>query len=506
MNVRHVLTKVTLMRNRAVFAAPIGFRPCAQSQRNGLYGLSNHSSMKKTLQNSRRYLRELLTLGSFVWCLLFAFGANHTQAALAYWNPQGTNGTDPYTGNMSGTWENSLWSTASGGSATPTAWVEGNAAVFAVASGAGTPAFTVTMNNNHTVAGVFDGPLVPDPVSVTITGSGIMTIPSGLQGFFVTSDSGEPGTITIENVIAGSGTLAAQGNGQLYLNGANTYVGGTDLGYSGYGFSGIIYFNNGASFGTGSIAISNTTGSLMVEGTSAITIANRFVVNSEAGTSLNVVGNVAGVTFSGAWGLGTNSLVLASGGASGDRVTISGIISASGGLIKSGAGILGLSGVNAYSGATTITAGTLQLGVANAIASSSGVVMSGGTLNPGSFNQAMRSTTLGLAANSVIDFGAGAATLIFANSSSLSWSSGAVLDLVNWSGVDTLQVGSDDTGLTAAQLGNIEFNGGGLGTAEILANGDVVQAPEPSMLALGLFGGFGVLCSVRRRKRVVKGS
>ncbi len=166
--------------------------------------------MKNTIHSLKPFIHQSLRSGSAGLCLLFGLLANHAQAGLDYWDPQGTTGSNPYTGDMSGTWENSLWSTSSGGSATPTAWVEGDAAVFAVASGAGTPAFTVTMNKNHTVAGVFDGPLIPDPVPVTITGSGIMTMPGGLQGFFVNSDSGDPGSVTIDNVIAGSGTLTAQ--------------------------------------------------------------------------------------------------------------------------------------------------------------------------------------------------------------------------------------------------------------------------------------------------------
>ena len=41
---------------------------------------------------------------------------------------------------------------------------------------------------------------------------------------------------------------------------------------------------------------------------------------------------------------------------------ISGAISGNGGLIKSGPGVLVLSATNTYLGATTISAGTLQLG------------------------------------------------------------------------------------------------------------------------------------------------
>ena len=114
--------------------------------------------MKTSLQNSARFIAAGLGL------LLFLL-ANHAGATTTTWDPQGTtttpaycNATCWYTGNLTGTWETSKWSTSQTGQATPQAWVEGTAAVFAVHSGTGTPAFTVTMNANHTVAGMFNGP------------------------------------------------------------------------------------------------------------------------------------------------------------------------------------------------------------------------------------------------------------------------------------------------------------------------------------------------------------
>src|SRR5437016_9912702 len=90
-------------------------------------------------------------------CILFlAFCAVSAQAAVSYWDPLGT--TCPLTclSHLDGTWETASWTTTGTGQATPVAWVEGNAACFAVGTGNGTPAFTVTMNANHNVAGVFD--------------------------------------------------------------------------------------------------------------------------------------------------------------------------------------------------------------------------------------------------------------------------------------------------------------------------------------------------------------
>src|ERR1035438_6435571 len=203
--------------------------------------------MKNLTPNSLRLIPAAL-------CLLFCILANHAGAAVFYWDPQGTTGANPYLGSMTGTWENSSWSSSGTGVATPVAWVEGDAACFAVHSGIGTPAFTVTMNGNHTVAGIFDGPLTPNSANVTINGTGIMTMqPANLNGFALNNASdGSLALVTINVVIAGGSTagICAEESGQLFLNGVNTYVGGTYLGYSGSSFSsGIWNFNNSASHG-----------------------------------------------------------------------------------------------------------------------------------------------------------------------------------------------------------------------------------------------------------------
>src|SRR5581483_4704834 len=196
--------------------------------------------------------------------LCLALFASDAGAVITTWDPQGTTGANPYLGNSSGTWESALWSTSQTGQATPGNWVEATAALFSVHAGFGTPAYTVTMNANHTVAGIFDGPLTPNSATVDITGTGTMFMQSGnLNGFSLrTATDNSQALVTLDVVIAGGSTagICAEEGGQLFLNAANTYGGGSYLGYSGDSFYGIWNFNNSASFGTGFIYLLNCTG------------------------------------------------------------------------------------------------------------------------------------------------------------------------------------------------------------------------------------------------------
>jgi len=90
--------------------------------------------MQTTTQNKRlRHLHKaVLTL-----LLFWQTGAmtDYARATICYWDPQGTNGSNPYTGNMSGVWESSDWSTNSSGMTNTMSWIEGSAVCFGVHTG-----------------------------------------------------------------------------------------------------------------------------------------------------------------------------------------------------------------------------------------------------------------------------------------------------------------------------------------------------------------------------------
>ncbi len=309
-------------------------------------------------------------------CLVLALSASNALAAFSYWDPQGRGAGGP----VNGTWENLDWSPNSTGSTTPVAWGENNAAVFAVGGNGSTP-FTVTMNASHTVAGIFNPHNGAGPCSVTISGTGTMIMPAGTQqGFFATS----PAVITINVPISGSGAqLIPESSGELDLNGANTYTGGTAIGFAGNTmFNGTINFNNSAAFGTGPVSFAFCPIlTLGVEGGSAVNIPNAFSNTQTTALTCTINGNPAGLTFSGPWNLtgvaGAPNLSLASGGSANNIVAFSGVISGTNGITFNGPGVIILSGANSYGatgvagGSTTIASGSVVL--ANTSGSATGV-------------------------------------------------------------------------------------------------------------------------------------
>jgi autotransporter-associated beta strand protein len=396
--------------------------------------------MKKLIPNTFRFIPAAL-------CLLFCLLANHAGATFYTWDPIGTSTQSPYyTGSLSGTWENASWasSNTSSGQATPQNWLEGADAIFAVNSGTGTPAFTVTMTANHTVAGIFDGPENPNPCLVTINGTGTLTLTGTTVGCDVTSDGGNPGSVTINNVIAGTSQLWGEGGGSIILNGANTYSGGFNIDGGGG-----VSFGNNTAFGSGTI-------SWAVAG---------FIQPAVAGTTYNIAnpmthgalietfsGNTGGVTFSGNWTLpstGTTTLENISG-----TITVSGIISCAAALTINHASTgWSFTGANTYTGNTTITAGTLTIG------------------NPGSLGSGAYAGAISIASG---------ATFTYASSTAQTLSgviSGAGALIVNNSAAVLTLSGADTyTGATTIQSGTLQLNRAG--------------GPLPSTATL-IFGGSG---------------
>lgn len=196
-----------------------------------------------------------------------------------------------------------------------------------------------------------------------------------------------------------------------------------------------------------------------------------------------------------------------------------------GGVTKSGAGTLTVSGESNYTGSTSVSAGTLlvsgSLSGTTALNISGGTFRLGGTdlvndaasvsLSGGTFSTAGFAETLGaftLQGTATLDLGNGASILHFANSSAAAWT--GALSITNWDGsalgggTDQIFFGTASGGLASSQLAMIQFiNPAGFAPgsyeAGILSTGEIVAVPEPSAV-ISLLGGVGLLLGMRRRR------
>ncbi|MBK7375305.1 MAG: autotransporter-associated beta strand repeat-containing protein [Chitinophagaceae bacterium] len=185
-----------------------------------------------------------------------------------------------------------------------------------------------------------------------------------------------------------------------------------------------------------------------ITGTGALTIGTSdLTVNDAAGAGSS------GATISTPVVLGTNVIfTVADDGSSAADLAVSGIISGSSTLTKSGAGTLVLSNANTYTGTTTISAGTLQYGISNAIAAGA-VTVNGGTLDIGTFDDNVGAVTLtsgtiagttGVLTGTSYTVSSGSVTAILGGSGALSKTTAGA---VTMSGVNTY------TGITTITAG-----------------------------------------------------
>jgi fibronectin-binding autotransporter adhesin len=195
-----------------------------------------------------------------------------------------------------------------------------------------------------------------------LTGSSNATITSSTTGSLVlTASSANSGTFA--GVIAsGSGTIGVtkQGGGTLTLSGSNTYTGVTTVA------GGLLSVASDANLG--GVPGSATAGSLVISGGTLAASAG-FTLNANRGLA---VGPASG------FGLGAIDV------ASGQTLSYAGSITdnpgGTGGLAKSGAGTLVLSGSNSHAGGTTLVAGQLNVNSSTALGTGT-FTMTSGTLD-----------------------------------------------------------------------------------------------------------------------------
>ena len=187
----------------------------------------------------------------------------------------------------------------------------------------------------------------------------------------VTVGAGSAGDVTSNEYWLGS--TSAWNTAQWYSNLAGTTTANTP-GYN----SNVVFAATGASnlattlgadYEINSLTVNSGVGATSIGGSKTLTIDATSANSNTAGNGITV-NNTAGTTISSKVGLVSNQTWTVGSGAS---LAVSGVITDFGGaygLTKAGPGNLTLSAANTYTGATTLTTGTLTLTNANALANS----------------------------------------------------------------------------------------------------------------------------------------
>jgi hypothetical protein len=268
----------------------------------------------------------------------------------------------------------------------------------------------------------------------------------------------------------------------LYLIGGSTH-GNSDP---------VTYYLNGGSIFAGTIELNADQGDSFFDQTNATTSTGRFFAHSTGFySSFNTYINLSGGTLS------CSNYVTVDGNGhlnqSGGALVASNLFSFTGSRDVGGPGYPLLYGHYNFSGGT-LTASNINMGGTWIIGPGTNRIS-----NPGTFTLSHllqigdAAEQLGhfiLASNSTIDLAGSASQLSFANSSGQAWNSGTTLVISDWNGnsagggAEQLKFGTDQSGLTSAQLAQIQFRvGTNFYSAKILNTGEVVpdQQVSPSL-------------------------
>ncbi len=350
---------------------------------------------------------------------------------------------------------NATWNVDADGNWSPGSWTGGtapHAAGDSATLGVGTSLRTVNLNVAETVGGL----TFTNSNSFVVSGGNTLTVDNKGAGAPITVSAGTANAIqtpvslndNLTATVASGKSLAVSGNisststaktlavnvaGTLSLSGNNSYgpaaltVGTTLTG------GGTLKVGNNNALSTGDVDMTGS--STLQSGAAGLSLANNFTIESLVNATVDNNGN---------------------------DLTLGGVISGAGNLVKNGAGKLTLGTANTYAGATTVNGGVLSisldgsLGTAPGSETANSVVLNGGTLlGVGALSlSSARDIGIGSIAGSV-----GTNALIDATSGGTFYINGVIASAGN-SGVNGLIVnsGAGNTG-TVVLGGANTFNG-----------------------------------------------
>ncbi|MEW6641738.1 MAG: autotransporter domain-containing protein [Pseudomonadota bacterium] len=261
-------------------------------------------------------------------------------------------------------------------------------------------------------------------------GAGNQSIADGITDY-IGSGGTNPGGANPAADQGGSLALVKSGGGTLTLSGASTYSGGTTINEGN-----TLVIGNSQALGSGTLTLNGGATGVTVNFNGSFTIGNAIVATGDP--TYNVL--------------------------TGSTTTLSGVLSGSGDVVvNAGAGYAGtlvLSGLNTYTGPTTVTAGTLQAGSTGALGSNSAMTVAGGAvLDLGGFSNAVGS----LAGAGTVTNSGGAAVLAAGGDNTSTVFSGMV------------QNGAGTLGLTKTGSGTLVLSGINTYTGATTVSGGTLQ-------------------------------
>jgi len=171
---------------------------------------------------------------------------------------------------------------------------------------------------------------------------------------------------TVDGVLTGTGSVSKTTTGTVTLNNADIYTGGTTIS------AGQLTLGNAGALGTNANTTAISNGTLELGGFTA----HQAVLNQSGGTVQN--GTMLVTTYQLTGGTLAASATVNAANFDLQAGTVDGVLSGPGTVTKTTAGTVTLNGINSYTGATNVNAGTLQgIGTVNVL------TVNAGTFAPG---------------------------------------------------------------------------------------------------------------------------